>query len=77
MTEPEFLIPPHVFAEMILLTCPHCKAGVPLSQRTSNAVEWVHMTQGGTPESRVITTVLCWANGLRNSRFNPDNGGLK
>lgn len=52
------------FAEMIAIICPHCRGGSePRYQAHSD--EFVHQTSGkGT-----FTIAICWANGLRKSRF--------
>lgn len=53
------------FAEACVVTCPHCREGkVPMQQMIPNG-EWVHITQA----SNSVTSTICWASGLRNSRF--------
>lgn len=56
------------FQETMSLICPLCRKGLVAVQRPDTK-EWVHgVTTGG-----VQTHSICWANGLRNSRF-AENG---
>ncbi len=60
------------FDEICKLVCPQCRLGEVPTQRSDNR-EWQHvsvreMKFGGKPGS-VQSIGVCWANGLRNSRF--------
>jgi hypothetical protein len=55
---------PEEFVEVVHLICPHCRRGIPLSRRPDTG-EWYHEHEG----KAVFSHALCWANGLRNSRF--------
>lgn len=53
------------FEEAVRLICPYCRDGAALKYREATK-EWVHdyvAVKGGSGHS------ICWANGLRNSRF--------
>ena len=58
------------FDEMCRLICPHCRAGHAPVQRMSTK-EWVHNTAADIPRGRTISTTICWATGVRGSRFDP------
>lgn len=52
------------FEEACRLICPHCRGDL-LPQQRKDTKEWVHTTS----QKGLVTTTLCWVNGLRNSRF--------
>ena len=54
------------FYEMCQAICPHCRNGNTVIQRT-DTLEFVHNNVKGSQFSHTI----CWASGLRNSRFAP------
>lgn len=56
---------PAEFHEVCLLVCPYCSKGLTPDQRPATR-EWVHNIRG---RGFVLTHSICWANGLRNSRF--------
>lgn len=51
------------FDEACLLVCPHCAKKWAVVQDIRG--EWTHVRQN----NEVVTSTICWANGLRNSRF--------
>lgn len=51
------------FNEVCLVICPHCAKGETPTQGIKG--EWGHVMQTGN----TVTSTICWANGLRNSRF--------
>lgn len=56
------------FEEAVNLICPNCRSGMPLRFRQDSG-EWIHDVSVGTR----TTQTICWANGLRNSRFADGN----
>lgn len=54
---------PDEFQEIVCLVCPHCRNGL-VARRRENG-EWCHDVADGGRRSHT----LCWANGLKNSRF--------
>lgn len=57
---------PEEFAEAVNAICPHCRRGYKVQQR-DDTKEWVHSHTSGS-----FSITICWADGLRRSRFNPD-----
>jgi hypothetical protein len=61
------------FTEMCQEICPLCKKGVSVHFREQTH-EWQHnaVTQPvGDKRAQVHSVSICWASGLRQSRFNP------
>ena len=57
---------PDEFEEVCGLVCPHCRAGQPIRKRDDTG-EYVHDAILNTSHAHA----LCWANGLRTSRYAP------
>lgn len=66
------MMTPDEYEELVALLCPHCRRGVP-SQYHPHLNEvghnWVHPTQPAPDDA--IGYAICFASGLRTSRFNP------
>lgn len=63
------VLTPKVFEEICHAVCPHCQRNSPVRQR-NDTKEWVHDNKKQVdPKTIAVDHVLCWSNGLRNSRF--------
>lgn len=60
MTEP---LTSEVVSEIVKIVCPYCRTG-DIPKRRASTGEWQHqVTKNG------VTISVCWADGLRKSRF--------
>lgn len=61
---------PSEFYEACKAICPICRRDGPVTQRNSTG-EWVHNQTEKSGAGNVVSISLCWADGLRRSRFAP------
>ena len=62
------MVTPDEYNEICKLVCPHCAKNLEAKFRAATN-EWIHDTAAGG----FMSFSICWASGLRKSKYNPEN----